>query len=112
MLRFVSRLFLTVAIAHALPGSVFLFLTRRGFDDSNCIGRGKGFFQPDFQRLLKTIAPDVLVLVTLGSPSDPSCSCFRHFNARSARLPRPRLPEPTVNANSDGDYIFTIKFVF
>src|ERR1700704_66948 len=29
-------------------------LSRLGFNDSNCIGRGKGFFQPAFQRLLET----------------------------------------------------------
>jgi hypothetical protein len=58
-------------------------------NDSNCIGRGKGFFEPDFQRFLKTVAFDVMVVITLGSLSDAPCLC--HFNARSARLAGPRV---------------------
>jgi hypothetical protein len=65
-----------------------MFLSRRGFKDSNCIGGGKGFFQPDFQRPLKTLALDVLDLVTPASLFSASCS--GHFNARSARLAGPR----------------------
>src|SRR3982074_3475415 len=34
-------------------------------NESNCIGRGKGFFEPDFQRFLKTVAFDVMVVITL-----------------------------------------------
>jgi hypothetical protein len=79
ILRFAACRFLAVAIAHALAGSVFMFLSRRRFNDRNRIGRGKGFFQPDLQQLLKTVAIDVLVLVTLGSLSDESCFCFGHF---------------------------------
>jgi hypothetical protein len=68
-----------------LLGSLFLFSLGLGSMTAT------GFFQPDFQRLLETVALDVLVLVTLGSLSDASCRCFCHFNARSARLSGPRV---------------------
>src|SRR3981189_2571114 len=68
-----------------LLGSLFLFSLGLGSMTAT------GFFQPDFQRLLETVALDVLVLVTLGSLSDASCRCFCHFNARSARLSVPRV---------------------
>ena len=91
ILRFAACRFLAVAIAHALAGSVFMFLSRRRFNDRNRIGRGKGFFQPDLQQLLKTVAIDVLVLVTLGPCPTSLVFVSAIFNARSARLTGPRV---------------------
>ena len=67
-----------------------MFLSRRGFNNSDSIGRGKGFFQPNFQQPLKAVALDVLVLVMLGFLSEVSCLCFLPFSLRNQLALRAR----------------------
>jgi hypothetical protein len=77
---------------HRSPSSGSLFLFSLGLGSTTATASEAGKVSSSrFQRLLETVALDVLVLVTLGSLSDASCCCFCHFNARSARLAGPRV---------------------